>query len=446
MFAVHKAAGMMPKAEYGVFATLLQVLNQMTIPAVGLQLSFAQITVDSDVTNRPEKLRGALRAVMLGTFAVWLLMAVPTLVFQDWITTEYKIQNPAALWLTLLLGLASLWSPVILGTVQGRQNFLWLGWAFMLNGLTRLAAITVIIFGFCWIESGAGAQTVNGFLTAFLTGTWLMFNWGAAASVLGALLGMVISMAIGVWQTREDWCGPAAPFEWLPWLKRLLPLTIGFGGVIFMMSLDMIVVRRYFPAQETGYYGAAGMIGRAIYFFTAPLTAVLFPKIVDSAARSEKSNVLFLALSATALMGGVAALFCTFFPQVPLRLVYDSSFLKIAPLVPVFAWCMLPLTLSSVLINNLLARSKFAVVPWLALLAVGYFFALSGSAEISASGLHVYNPWLDQVFDRPAGVKPADFVPVVKTLGTFASLMMGICLFFTWRGRARAAGQSEAIA
>jgi hypothetical protein len=144
-------------------------------------------------------------------------------------------------------------------------------------------------------------------------------------------------------------------------------------------------------------------------------------------------------------MGGVAALFCTFFPQVPLRLVYDSSFLKIAPLVPVFAWCMLPLTLSSVLINNLLARSKFAVVPWLALLAVGYFFALSGSAEISASALHEYNPWLDQMFDRPAGVGPADFVPVVKTLGTFASLMMGICLFFTWRGRARAAGQSEAI-
>ena len=158
----------------------------------------------------------------------------------------------------------------------------------------------------------------------------------------------------------------------------------------------------------------------------------MFPKIVDSAARSEKSNVLFLALGATALMGAGAALFCTFFPEVPLRLVYNSSFLKIAPLVPVFAWCMLPLTLSSVLINNLLARAKFAVVPWLALLAVGYYFALSRAAQLA---LH-----------DPANIGPDDFVPVVKTLGLFASLMMGICLFFTWRGRARATGQSEAIA
>ena len=212
----------------------------------------------------------------------------------------------------------------------------------------------------------------------------------------------------------------------------MLPLTLGFGGVLYMMSLDMIVVQRYFPAQETGYYGAAGMIGRAIYFFTAPLTAVMFPKIVDSAARSEKSNVLFLALGATALMGAGAASFCTFFPEVPLRLVYNPSFLKIAPLVPVFAWCMLPLTLSSVLINNLLARSKYAVVPWLVLLAVGYYFALNHAAQGVTQG--------------SASIGPQDFVPVVRTLGIFASLMMTICLFFTWRGRAKATGQREATA
>src|SRR5437867_222306 len=45
MFAVHKAAKQMPTAEYGVFITLLQVLNLMAVPAVGLQLTFVQQTV-----------------------------------------------------------------------------------------------------------------------------------------------------------------------------------------------------------------------------------------------------------------------------------------------------------------------------------------------------------------------------------------------------------------
>ena len=58
----------------------------------------------------------------------------------------------------------------------------------------------------------------------------------------------------------------------------------------------------------TGYYAAAGMIGRALVFLTAPMTQVMFPKVAQSAARSEKSNAALLALGATALIGAGAAL------------------------------------------------------------------------------------------------------------------------------------------
>src|SRR5512135_2464245 len=123
-----------------------------------------------------------------------------------------------------------------------------------------------------------------------------------------------------------------------------------------MMSVDMTVVQYFFPEIMTGYYAAAGMIGRALVFLTAPLTQVMFPKVAESAARSEKSNAAMLALGATALIGAGAALGCTLLPSLPLRIVYDASYVRIAWLVPWFAWCMVPLTLGSVLVNNLLAR------------------------------------------------------------------------------------------
>src|SRR5438876_485501 len=137
----------------------------------------------------------------------------------------------------------------------------------------------------------------------------------------GALLGMVVALAIGLWHTRDLWRGPAVPFKWRPWFKRVLPLTLGFGAVTYMISQDMLVVQRFFPESETGYYGAAGMIGRALFFFTAPMTAVLFPKVVQSAMRAEKSSVLGQAFGATALLGAAAALGCTLFPELPLRIV-----------------------------------------------------------------------------------------------------------------------------
>jgi len=62
------------------------------------------------------------------------------------------------------------------------------------------------------------------------------------------------------------------------------------GRNIFIMSADSLVVRAYFDGEQTGLYAAAAMIGRALVFFTVPLAAVMFPKIVQSAARARKSD------------------------------------------------------------------------------------------------------------------------------------------------------------
>jgi len=390
MYAVHIVASKMPKAEYGVFTALLQMLNQMAIPAAGLQLTFAQMTVAAVNDGRRAWLKGAMRSLLIGTFLFWLVIVALALIFQSSLLADYKIANPAALWVTLFLGLASLWSPILVGVLQGQQNFLWLGWSSMLNGLVRLSAVTIIV---------------------------LVLGGAAAGGMTGALIGMMAAMVIAVWQSRALWHGPAERFDWGSFLRKALPLTLGFGAVTYMLTQDMLAVQRFFPKDETGYYGAAGMIGRALYFFTAPLTAVMFPKIVQSAARAEKSSVLLQAVGATALLGGAAALGCTLFPELPLRLVYDQSFLKVAPLVPVFAWCMLPLTLAGVLVNNLLARERFAAVPFLVLVAVGYRFALQHRHE--------------------------SFEMVIHTLGIFASLLFAVAAFFTWwdaRNSRRAAG------
>jgi O-antigen/teichoic acid export membrane protein len=394
MYAVHKVATIeglgMSAAEYGVFTTLLQVLNLMSVPAIGLQLTFVQQTASMTSEAHRRELAGAYRALLRGTFLLWLAGLALTFVFQRKLLATYQVGNPVALWVTLLLGLTSLWSPIVLGTLQGKQHFSWLGLASILNGFIRLSAIAVIVLALGWRE--------------------------AAGGMAAAFIGMAAAVAIGAWHTREVWRETPEPFRWAPWLRRTLPLMLGFGATTTMLTVDMLVVQEFFPREETGYYGAAGMIGRALFFFLAPVTAVMFPKIVQSAARAEQSNVLFQAVGVTALLGVGAGLFCTFFAELPLRIVYNPSFLKIAPLVPVFVWCMLPLALASVLVNNLLAREKFAVVPWLAAVAAGYYFALRHAAEI----------------------QPQKFEPVVFTLGIFSTLLLLVCLLFTWlAGRQR---------
>ncbi|HXI53078.1 MAG TPA: hypothetical protein VNH84_16295 [Candidatus Saccharimonadales bacterium] len=377
MALMHKAAKGIP--EYGAFFTLLSALGQMAIPAVGLQLAFAHLTASRTECGREMEIKGALRSLLIGSFGFWLVAGLIVLPFEHHLLATWKIASPWALRVTLLVGLFSLWQPLLLGLLQGEQNFLWFGWAAMSNGLVRLVTVAI--------------------LTLALGGQ-------ATGAMIGVLFGMVISMGIAAWPIRKLWRVPAAPFAWLPWLKKALPITLSLGAVTVMLTQDMLVVQAFFPETETAYYAAAGLIGRTLYYLIAPITYVLFPKVVQSAAKAEKTSVLVLALVATGLLGGMAALLCTLFPELPLLIIYDRSYLRVAPLVPLYAWCTLPLALSALLVNNLLARERFGVVWWLVASAAGYWVTLR---------------YLHQSFTQ-----------VIQVLGFFGTILFVGCALLTW--------------
>ena len=375
--------------EYSLFTTLLQIVGLMSIPAAGLQIVFAQQTASALTPEQERQLRRTVHAVLGGTLGIWLLGLAVVFLLRDQILGQLHIAHPASLWLTILAGLPILWAPVLSGVLQGRQNFMWLGWMAILNGVGRCLAVVVIVR---LIGSRVG---------------------GAMA---GVLLGVVGVLLVCLWQTRSVWRGQGHSVDWRRWLKRVVPLTIGLGASTFILSADMIVVRSLFPGKETGLYAAAGIIGRALVYFTIPMAAVMFPKIVQSAARSERTDVLAQALGATTLLGLAAAAFCTAFPGLPLQLVYDKDYLVIKPLVPWFAWCMFPLPLANVLINNLLARERFRAVLWLVVVAAAY-----GLTLLALAPHYVELEYL------------AAFKRVVQILGAFSLLLLAVSAWFTWR-------------
>jgi O-antigen/teichoic acid export membrane protein len=356
MMAVHTVVSKpMLAAEYAVFVALLRLFLLMGFPAGGLQVVFAQQAAAAITDSEQKKLSETTRSVLRGTFVFWLLIAGAVYLWRQEILQALKISNPAALWATLLLGLAAIWMPVIKGLLQGRQNFAGLGWVIILDGIGRFTAIVVIV--------QLGGQ--------------------AAGGMTGALIGHVLSLALGAWLVRKILSGPAAQFEWRPWFRRVVPLTFGVGVIMFMTSADVLYVQAIYAREDIPFYTPAAMLGLAMVTFTMPLAAVMFPKIVQSAALTEKTHALQHALVATALLGGASALVCTIFPELPLRIIYmrEALYWKSAPLVPWITWCLLPLILANVLITNLLARSRFQIVPWLVVIAIGYGSALAALKE-----------------------------------------------------------------
>jgi len=383
----------MEPVEYGIWFALLRIFLLMSIPSAGLQIIFAQQTAAAVTDSQYRQLAGTVSATFRATFYIWLIMVGIALFTQRHWIAALKITNPAAFWVTVMIGLASLWSPIMKGVLQGLQNFLGLGWVLIIDGMGRFAVIAVIL----WL----GGQ--------------------AAGGMTGALIGQGVSLMVGIWLIRHLLFAPHERIEWRPWLRRVLPLTLGIGTVQFMSNADVVYVQGVFAADKTPLYMPAAMIGLALVTFTTPLSAVMFPKIVRSAALTQDTRALRQALGATALLGGAAALACTVLPKLPLQIIYFSKpiYWTAAPLVPWFTWSLLPLILANVLLSNLLARARFGVVPWAVLVATGYGVALA-----------VLKPRLSGMDDTMAG-----FRAVVQTLGVFSLLLLAVAAIFTWRDK-----------
>jgi O-antigen/teichoic acid export membrane protein len=381
MFAVHPLSKIIPEVEYGVLGVYLQLINWLTIPAVGLRMVFAHQTSAALTEPAQRELSGTVHAIFKGTFYLWLIMAVGIAWGQGHLTRVLQLTNPAGLWVTLLLALTMLWLPIMQGVMQGQQNFLWLGTSDFMNGLGRFSIALIAV---------------------------MMLGWYAAGIMMGALMGMVFALAVGLWQSRSVWRAKGSRFAWRPWLAHVAPLTLGFGTAQYMLSADMIFVGSHFPGEQTPPYVAAGTLGRALVAFTGPLAAVMFPKLVRSHKKAEPTDVLWLTLLSTGVLGGLGATMLTILAPLVIQLGFRSDFVSIAPLVPWFGWCMLPLAMANVLINNLMAKSRFAAVPWMVGVAVAYTVVL-----------------------QSFGLK--SFLSVVQTLGLFNLLLLGISAWFSWK-------------
>src|SRR5215468_2647356 len=134
MWAVHFLNRSLAPGQYGVFGVFLAFL--MLLPNIPLQMVLTQQTARGLATNTERQLSGIIRMFLLTAGVVWLVGSIVILYFQTNILAYLKMPGEeTTLWITLLIVLFALWLPMFWGMLQGQQNFLWLGWTMMTNGM-----------------------------------------------------------------------------------------------------------------------------------------------------------------------------------------------------------------------------------------------------------------------------------------------------------------------
>lgn len=382
---VHLLNNRIPPGEYSVFVTLLMVTA--FLPTMPLQMIFAQQTASAVLLGRERQLAAMIRRASLGITAVWLVVAAVVMMFQAPIMHAWGLKSSWALVATLVAVLGALLTPMFTGVLQGRQDFLWMGWAAILGAFARVAVAVVLVLG---------------------------FGSGAAGMMLGACLGAIVGLAICLWRSRALLQLPGEAFDGKGLWKQIWPLMLGFGVCQFMFTTDTIYAQTFFPSTDMARYAAAGTLSRALLWLVLPLAAVMFPKLVQSTAKAEKNNLFNVVILGTAVLAACGAFGLWLVGPIVIKTLFKSltpdAAAHAVALLPWYAGAMIPLALANVMANDLLARGRFKVVPFMVIIGLSYAFAL---------------PLLLKNF-------PGRMEVVLQTLGGFNLLLFAVCGWFTW--------------
>jgi O-antigen/teichoic acid export membrane protein len=383
MWAVHFLNKFIPPGQYGDFGVFLAVV--MLVPGIPLQMVMAQQTAKGLATGRQGEVAALFRMVWLGTTALWLIGAAMVLVFQQQILTRWQMSSPIGLWITLLIMLLSLWLPLWWGILQGQQNFLWMGWSMMSNGIGRLSAAAIAV---------------------------LVVHAYATGMILGVLLGMIVAGIVAAWHSRAVWLVKPEPFDWRGMLGQIVPLFIGFLGFQVLFTTDTIAVKSFFPPIVADCYVGAGTLSRALMWLVLPLASVMFPRIVQSAAKTEKTNLMNVVLIGTAVLAIAGAAALSILGPWVVRLVYNPAFVLLtSSLLPWYVGAMVPLAVANVLLNNLLAKPTWA--PSICVLGVAVLYV------VALTRFH------------------GSLIAVLQTMAVFNLLLLLVCAWFTWGWKAK---------
>ena len=375
------------ETQYAAFITLL-TLMMTCVPTMPLQMMMAQQTALALATDRERQLSGIIRLIWRWTFIAWAVGALVVLLNLGKIVAGWQLPDATGLLVTLPLILVSLWAPLFWGVLQGRQDFFWMGWSQIFGGAGR-------VFG-----------------AAFLV---LAFGFGASGMMAGTLFGVALAAVIGIWRSRDLWLAKSETFNRKDVIRQVAPLLLGFGACQFMFTADTLFAKCYFNDDQMAPYGAVGTLARALLWLVLPLAAVMFPKLVHATVKSEKTNLFAIVVLGTAVLAAGGALGLWLTGPLLIKFMSKASFVPEAvKLLPWYAGAMIPLAMANVMVNDLLARGRYGVVPWMVGLAIAYGFTL---------------PCMLNHYHR--------IEIVLQTLGAFNLLLFGICAWFAWGSKAK---------
>lgn len=342
-------------SEYGVMSAMLGIILIIATPVDALRMAMAHYTAllvqGGKAASVPHLVRRWSRNLAIPALFVLAVGILSSSQIADF----FHLTDPMPVVLTCFVLAGALLMPILVGALLGLQSFLWMSATSHIWGVIRFVA---------------GALFVT-YIAA--TAEW---------ALVGQMLGVCVSVAIGIWGLRWNIRKPEVVEERIKGVTRYcIQSLLILAGFAVLMNADVVMVKHFFPdATEAGLFARAATIGRTMIFLTMPIAMAMFPKVA-SVGTTDAHNwrTLISAILYVVVILVAAAFICSLFAWVPLRIIYNDR-TPTPEMIRLVRWvvcAMSPMGLTYLLMNFQMAQRRFKPAYFLLVCAAGYVIGVT---------------------------------------------------------------------
>ena len=321
--------------EFGELQVLLSLLAQMGI----ISMTFQIITVNI-VSNQKMKDGAKEVVLMLQKIALYIILAISCLIiiFSPYLQIFFHFDSVypfIILAIIPVIGLLKLFRNAIL---QGMHNFKELSIIQIIHSSGKLFFSVVLIY----------------------------FGWSLFGAIFGIIIAQVITLVYATTKTMHFSNFNIRKIKIDNRIKKELQygflIAIVILNIIFLYTVDIMIVKHYFSSDISGMYSGVSVIARIIFFITGSITGVLLPsiKIEDKNGNNDKilKKSIFLVLS----LGGTTLAIFSLFPEFIINILIGNQYLDYASLLPKLSLLLFLTSLISLLSYYFLAIRDYRLI------------------------------------------------------------------------------------
>jgi len=146
-------------------------------------------------------------------------------------------------------------------------------------------------------------------------------------------------------------------------IRYAIPVTLTLIGITSFINLDILLVKHFFSAHDAGLYAGLSLVGKVVFYISAPIGTVMFPLIVLKHSRKENFTNIFklsvlLVIIPSLLLTGLYAFFPKFFILFFLK---NKDYLSVSSLLALFGIFTTLYSLLSILATFYLSIKKTTI-------------------------------------------------------------------------------------